>query len=494
MFWNLCGGVVAAAIFLAFIRQGWTRFEYFTDRSIDRVEAVAWLSGLVLFSFAWLWIVQEVSPVQSRLGKSPFVLYYASSSGYFTRARYQEPDASRFLQGYEALMAEGDVLHTGTHPPGLFLVFHGLISACEKSPELATFLDATQPFSFREALDVIAANALRRQVPRPLLQLDRRILWLATLLVMLSASLAVIPLYGLLRRNVSPQVAWVSAALWPAIPAVAIFVPKSDVAFALPGLCIVWLWLKAWDRRSLALAATAGLVTWLGLFCSLAFLPVVLLTAVLTVMSVCRSALPSQETLDQIPAVRLDLRRGLCVVAAGLAFFLPVLLLWHHAGINLLRVWQLNYANHAGFYQQFPRTYWMWLLINPLELMYAAGWPVALLAFTTICKSLLRPNDGAPSNRGQWEVCISIVAVWGLLWVTGKNSGEAARLWVLFLPWLVWLASFQMEGFATAPPDSTRSYLLRHWQIMLILVAQFVVGLMTVSHASGFHNNSGNAG
>ena len=229
--WNLGSGLVAAAIFLAFIRQGWLRQQQQGVKRPSRCECSAWLIGLVLMSFAWLWVVQEISPVRNRLGKSAFVLYYASSSGYFTRARYESTDVAHFLAGYEELMREGDVLHTGTHPPGLFLVFHGLIAVCERSSSLCAFLDFTQPGSFREALDVIATNGLRRQVPRPLLPLDRRVLWLATLLVMLSASLAVIPLYALLRQNSSSSSAWIGAALWPTIPAIAVFTPKSDVVF-----------------------------------------------------------------------------------------------------------------------------------------------------------------------------------------------------------------------------------------------------------------------
>lgn len=494
LFWNLFGGTVAGAIFILFVRQAWTRFEDFTGRTSERWEILAWLSGLAVFSFAWLWVVQEISPVQSRLGKAPFVLYYASSSGYFTRARFDQPDPSRLLKGYEDLMREGDVLHTGTHPPGLFLVFHGLISICESSPGLSAFLDETQPYSFREALDIIATNALRRQVPRPLQPLDRRVLWLATLCVMASASLAVFPLYGLIRLSVPAQVAWVGAALWPAVPAVAIFIPKSDVAFSLIGLCILWFWISAWENGSILRAALAGLATWAGLLCSLAFLPVVLLAAALTFVSI----VPSRTTSIGIHAGArmpgLGWRRGICLLAASVAFILPIALLWHFEGINLLTVWRLNYRNHAGFYQQFPRTYWKWLLINPMELAYAAGWPVACLAAWGCFRILRSGAGGSPAERKQWATCFCVVSVWGLLWLTGKNSGEAARLWIVFLPWLVWLASFQIHYFGMQSTGEKCEYSLRDRQVLLLLALQFTVCLLTVCHVTGFHNEWGNAG
>jgi len=46
-------------------------------------------------------------------------------------------------------------------------------------------------------------------------------------------------------------------------------------------------------------------------------------------------------------------------------------------------------SEHAGFYRHYARTYWKWLLVNPVELSYSAGWPVAILAFI-VCWRLCR--------------------------------------------------------------------------------------------------------
>lgn len=502
LLWNLAGAAVAAALLIAFVRQGSYRLSGYADRSFHRLEVVAWLVGLVAISFAWLWIVQECTPVKNRLGKAAFVLYYANSSGYFTRARYEQPDATELLAGYEGLMRQGDVLHTGTHPPGLFLAFHGLISACNSSPGLCAILDATQPASFREATDVIAANNLRRSIPRPLLPADRQILWLATLLVMLSTSLTVIPLYGLLRRTCSIQAAWIGASLWPAMPAVAIFIPKSDTMFPLIGLTILWLWLTAWDKRSLVVAFFAGFVTWIGLFCSLAFLPVLLLAALMTLgkawlLPLANGPVRGEELPGSHQSATIGFRHWLCVVAAGVGFVVPSIVLWNTAGINLFNVWHLNYRNHAGFYEHFSRTYWKWLLFNPLELSFAAGWPVAFLALAACCRVLCRSRQPDDLTKTQLQVptnviavVVSIVFVWGVLWLTGKNSGEAARLWILFLPWLIFLAMIQFDEFLS----KNSNVKFRDWSTIAILSMQFLVCLLTVIRVSGFHSETGNTG
>ena len=472
--WNMVGAVVAALLYVGLVAAGARRLSRSAGRPTTRLEVSAWLMGLVAASFAWLWVVQELAPIKNRLGKAAFVLYYPSSSGYFTKARYESPDAKTFLAGYEDLMRQRDVLHVGTHPPGLFLVFHGLIEACQKLPLLTAFLDATQPASFTEACDVIANNTAKSVLPRPLLGPDRRVLWLATLLVMGAASLAVLPLYGLMRRSIDLVSAWRAVALWPALPAIAIFTPKSDVAYALVGLLMVYAWLTAVDRRSAWLALIAGVLVWSGLLMSLAFLPVVLFMVIMGGIDSGPAAIGGGPTTDPRPH-RLWLTRMppmACLFGGAVGFFVPTLILGLSCHINLLTVWLLNYQNHAGFYAQYARTYWMWLLVNPLELVFAAGCPLAVLAMGTLLGGL---------RSRQWPpIAIAVIVVWGSLWLTGKNSGEAARLWILFLPWLVWLGSSMLTEL-----DRTGT---RKWfrPSVAILIIQLAICALTVARVSGF--------
>ena len=467
--WNLIGIAVAAALYVSFVEAGARQLQA-GSRSLTRLTA--WLIGLVAVAFTWLWVVQESAPIINRTGKSAFVLYYSSSSGYFTKARYDNPDAQAFLSEYEALMQEGDVLHVGTHPPGLFLVFHGLIELCRQCPWLA-FLDSTQPASFREACDVIARNNTRSVPPRPLLPIDRRVLWLAMLLVMGAAAMTVLPLYWLLRRTVDASAAWRGAALWPAIPAVAVFIPKSDVAYALVGTLIVVAWLASTDRKSLALAALTGVLVWCGLMTSLAFLPVVLFMAI-----VGWKPSPADNTASTTSTRRPGWITGApsipCVLAAMAGFVTPSLLLWWFCRINMISVWRLNYFNHAAFYAKYSRTYWKWLLENPIELAFSAGWPVFLLAVLFVAAALRSRRSPA------MPVVVGVALVWGSLWLTGKNSGEVARLWIVFLPWLVWLAGLQL---AASDKECDRRWI---GPATVILAVQLTVCALSVVRVSGF--------
>jgi methylthioxylose transferase len=226
---------------------------------------------------------------------------------------------------------------------------------------------------------------------------------------------------------------------------------------------------------------------------SLAFLPVCLFAAVASSIKPLMTragveaghspALPSfpqqpvRETFANVltSSTMLVMPALQCIVAALIGFAIPMLLLGWFARVNLLTVWWLNYQNHAEFYRHYPRTYWKWLLVNPVELSFAAGWPIALLAAVGVWQ-LCRTNK-SPLASVAW----SALLVGGSLWLTGKNSGEAARLWIVLLPWLVWFAG----PLLAREEAETKS---RWWRPAWIVVAvQLLVCLLTVSRVSGFH-------
>ena len=89
---------------------------------------------------------------------------------------------------------------------------------------------------------------------------------------------------------------------------------------------------------------------------------------------------------------------------------------------------------------------------------------------------------------------VSFVSVWGLLWLTGKNSGEAARLWTLFLPWLICLATIQLEELSADPPLSLKARKRLEWTMIGFMAIQFLVCLLTVTRVSGFQMDSSYTG
>src|SRR5580692_5534524 len=164
---------------------------------------------------------------------------------------------------------------------------------------------------------------------------------------------------------------------------------------------------------------------------------------------------------------------ALRIGAAALGWAIPVVALAVFFKLNLLRVWSWNYHNHAGFYQQNVRTYWLWLIANPIEFAFALGAPLALASILGIyfqLRSGWRRRAAGPA----W--CLT--AVWLLLWLSGKNMGEAARLWLIIMPWPVWLASGYVAAFCETPQSPASARFL-HRAALVLLVVQLIVCLGT---------------
>lgn len=452
----------------------------------SRSEGTGWLIGMALMGFGWLLAVQESPPAGWRLSKSVFVLYYPGSSGYFHKTRHELSDTAEFLGGYEDLMDEGDVLHVGTHPPGLFLFYRTLIDQLESRPELAQFIERSAPESVLEAFDVLDGN-LRRS-GQELTTTDRAVLWSATVMTLWCCAVTVIPVFFLVRQMHGRETAWRTAVFWPLLPALAIFIPKSDVLFTLPAALLVLTWLVAAKRQSFFLGVFAGIIGWCGLFCSLAFLPIGLVALLASLLISARLSADdgSADGSVRTAAVRMLLPLPLWrpVLGGVIAVFGLTFVVAQAYGMNLLNVWIHNYHNHAAFYSQYSRTVWKWWLVNPFELILAAGVPVICLAARASCRLLTSGRNGMLCQR---PLLVSVLLVWVLLWLSGKNSGEAARLWCPLLPLLL-AVSADGSGRADVSSELASSeHMTGDSEWLVLLGCQAIVCTATVLRVSGFH-------
>ena len=109
---------------------------------------------------------------------------------------------------------------------------------------------------------------------------------------------------------------------------------------------------------------------------------------------------------------------------------------WVLTRANPLTVWTWNLKNHARFYVEYPRTYLAWLVVNPIELAVALGLPAVVWCLV-----------GLAGPRSVPRVAWATLAVLVLLNLIGRNMGEVARLWMLFLPPLLTAAG---AGFSSA--------------------------------------------
>jgi hypothetical protein len=443
--WFALAGLGVAA-YSAFVGVGWRSLSRATSAWVE----ARWVGALLLASLAVQLVVPMGAPDAYGLTKWVYVNYYSGSSGYFRIARSQAAqDPRRFLADYPRWIQSQDSLHIGTHPPGLILVQCVLMSAMERHPGLAGFLSATMPPSVRYAFRAVespfpvpersARNvppSVReglRWIPPPIRRPERTALYATGLLTLLACSGTVVPLYLLARAALPSPAAWFAAALWPVVPAANLFQPDADTAY--PFLSTMAWALTAWALRSqqrtdrpaptgLVLAAVSGLVMAFGMVFTLAFLPVGLIVALIIGSDV---------------AVSLRSRVAL-IVATGVGFLAPVLAAWLATRANPFVIWGWNLHHHARFYDEYPRTYWIWLWANVVELVIAIGLP----AFVWLVVGL-----GAPRRipRPAWATILVLV----LVDLTGRNMGEVARIWMLFMPPLLIPAARGFERMGGGP-------------------------------------------
>jgi hypothetical protein len=405
-------GVLEAGLAVA----AYCTFAAFGLRALGRVDTSrlregGWLAGLFAAAVTVQVLVPAGAPDEYDLTKWAYVNYFFPSTGYYQVARREAvSDPWRFLAEYPVWIRSQDSLHIGTHPPGLIALQCLLLRTMESNPDAVDILIRSMPATTSQGFRQLEKMD-RRTIPRA----DRASLYLTALLTLLACAGTVVPLYLLARSALPPVAAWGAVALWPLTPAANLFQPGADTAY--PLLSTSALAVAAWGSRRSSrgapsgvapcLAALSGVVMAFGMAFTLAFLPVGLIVAIVILSA---------------PAFSPARKAGL-ILATGAGFLGFTALGWCATGANPAEIWRWNLLNHARFYVEYPRTYPAWLVANPVELAVALGLPSAVWCLV-----------GFTSPRSVPRAAWATVAVLCLMNLTGKNMGEVARLWMLFLP------------------------------------------------------------
>jgi methylthioxylose transferase len=277
------------------------------------------------------------------------------------------------------------------------------------------------------------------------------------------------------------------------VPSLAVFAPRSDIVYAFSATMILCLLVQSVVAESKFVrclcSLLAGGAVFVSLTVSLAHIPV-LVACGLFFLLICIG--PQSLRVPWQPVV---LSGGVTLVV-----FISALTIWSVAtDCNLVRVWSWNLSNHAGFYKQSSRTWWKWFFVNPVELSFSIGLPLTFV----FLESLTRIVRGLKTDPGQttvmFRLALSLIATWAALWLSGKNMGEAARLWCVLTPWFVMVAAVCLAPDFSAKRNE-QNHLHRNpgpvyhsfWSILLI--AQMIVCTVTVGGVSGYQELTGFAG
>lgn len=384
-------GTAAIAVYVAFYEIGRRSL----SRSGTRRAEVVWLASLVAAAIAVQTAIQCAAPPGYGLTKW-VTLAMPGTSDYFDVAKKQISDPWRFWDAYPEWIVEQDALHVGTHPPGLFLTARSSQSLMEQNPRLAAFVVALLP---------PAVDRGFQQIWVPMPRADRAAVTLIGAVTLLLCAATVLPLYLLARSRMRAADAWCVAGLWPIVPAAILFQPAADTAY--PFLATSALALVAWSSRGvLGAAFGAGLVLATGMQFSLVFLPLGVIVAVCLLLEHGRSV--TQRLV------------ALAGVATG--FLAATIALWAVSGANPFVIWWWNQKHHARFYVEFPRSYWAWVAVNPVEFAIALGLPAAVLVTIGLAR------------RRAFREAWATLGVLVFLTLSGRSLSEIARLWLPFMP------------------------------------------------------------
>ena len=253
------------------------------------------------------------------------------------------------------------MLHEGTHPPGLILLNRWALELTRDSPFLTQISEWTQS---ADSVRIFRSVESAASMVRPLTRSEIAVLCLTSSLSSLLCAMTLLPVYGIVSLLSDDRTAWRAACLMITIPSIAV-APRSDVVYAFSGSLLLWLILKSLLDEScmvrlIFMAFFAGL-TGFG-------------------MSLGQSGAHSDTHggCGVFSAPLAGQVSALCRVFGAAAVmattFAISVLCWNFVtGCNLLRVWVLNLSNHGSFYDQYPRTWWKWILVNPGRSFFRSG-------------------------------------------------------------------------------------------------------------------------
>jgi len=468
-------------------------FSQFVDRRIERspkLICAVFVALLVVGAFSWLNAVRQSAATPHRELRPLWVLYDRFASGYFFEAAFHTSSTKELLAGYEQRMAKGDVLHEGTHPPGLFLLNFWAIKATERSDTLTALAEWTIGAESVRLFRLMEADV---QTARLLTRSEFAALCLVSFLSTLLSAMTVIPVYVLVSRSLNRRAGWRAACIMLTVPSLAVFAPRSDIVYAFSATMILCLLVQSVVSESkiarCVFAVLAGMAVFVSLTVSLAHIPV-FVAGGLFFLLICIGP----------QSLRVPWQRVVVSGGAALVVFALVVAMWSYAtDCNLVRVWSWNLSNHAGFYKQSSRTWWKWFFVNPMELSFSIGLPLTFV----FLESLTRIARGLKADPGQTTVMsrlsLSLFATWTALWLSGKNMGEAARLWCFLTPWFVLGATICLAPDFSAKRNEQNHIHRNHGPVyhsfwLILLIAQMIVCTVTVGGVSGYQELTNFAG
>lgn len=401
-FWAPLGAV---ALLLA--TAGWLTRPKRWERTRRKWRAV-WVIWIVLV--AWLLAAGVLIVPQSPVIVTGGIIASPQATSYFTAAVGIE-DLPGALRNFPALM-ETFPQHARTHPPGPVLFFWTVNHLVRSWPGLAGLIERICLLLDGDGTEHLS-EVLSQQFGVPLTWENALAAVFSAFLLAGLGSLTLIPLYRIASSLYGPTAALHAILLFAAVPSFLLFGPSIDQLVLLFAVLILWgflLWRKTGNP-------IIGLFFALGLLMSLGLVVMLLFVGLWWLL--WRSGAGLQKADEKRRFI------GLLLAAALLAAFF--IALWLSVGLNLLAIVKAGFAAHRHTtLEEASRTYWKWVIYDPIEFAAFLGMPVIIWAVA----GLLRRKE-----RGlQQGFALAWIGTLLLLDLSGWVRGETGRIWLFLMP------------------------------------------------------------
>jgi methylthioxylose transferase len=397
---NLPVALTGVALLIA--AAGWlTRVKRWEKTS--RRGRAAWLVALVLL--AWLLALGILQMPDQPGYVAGGIIAGPQTTSYFTAALNMTHLAVAIKEFPLHMQSTNQLIHVRTHPPGPIVFFWSINRLMESSPGLQRITERLYRLSDRQDISALT-EYVTRDLGFPFTRANSLAAVASAALLPLFGSLFLLPLYWLGRRLFDPDTALRGCLLATVIPAFLLFAPAIDQLVLLFAVLIMASFPPLLKRGN----PVIGLAFALGVFISLGLMILPLFLGLWWLLD-SRAG----KNLRLAPPRKLALG-----IIGGAAIFLAFYgLLRLILGFDFPQVVKIGLSAHREItLHEAARTYWKWVLYNPVEFAFFLGVPISLWALAGL--------------RGGFA--LGWIASLLLLNFSGTVLGETGRIWLFLMP------------------------------------------------------------
>lgn len=373
-----------------------------------------------------------VSPVQT--GASTVAVQFMGKDG-----------TSETLQNWPDVMRQSDeknIIHFSTSPPGQALIHQWLADLIDPVDSISRPLSmALRPYqcSTPEVMEYSRGELTSAGIG---------------MLMPFWAALVVIPTFFSAFLLTDDRQSALSIAQWMSlVPSLLLFAPTWNTLYPLLATTAFAFLVVSLIRRKMLYSFIAGLVISLTTFLNFSVFPLFPLFGLFALGYWYFIACKENAALTWRWIVQIGMCFGLGLGTIWMIYGL-------YSGVTPFNIMQVTFDQHLDI----ERSYTVWLILHPYDLLMFTGWPIAILAFIAfVCavSHLCSKQSVTKVDILAFATIISILA----LDFTGITRGESARIWLFFTPFLLLSTS---ESFKRSP----------RWDFPLLIAQAGTVAVM----------------